>query len=97
MNYLLRSMSSAERAFAYLAIRPIRITYEQLLASPRAVIERLAAPFGVDVPDNLALGSGGYARVSTSNNEALRARFLADAEARIAEDVGVAGEAEAQG
>jgi LPS sulfotransferase NodH len=81
LERLARMMVSYERTFALLGIRPLRITYEQIVADPGRIVHEIAKKVGVDIrPGQIAgLEAGGHRRVGGSNNAALRARFLQDA------------------
>lgn len=78
MNVILNMMQAYERTFATLALRPLRISYEQLKVDAAEVLRRIAALMQVDLPDGLTLDDGGYRPVSDGNNKALREQYLAD-------------------
>lgn len=80
VKFILEMMSAYERAFAVLALRPLRITFEQLSADPGEVLKRVAALMNTELPPGLSLEDGGYRRVSDSNNDDLRMKYLADSQ-----------------
>lgn len=80
LERLARMMASYERTFALLGIRPLRITYEQIVADPGRIVHEIAKKVGVDIrPDRIAgLDAGGHKKVSGANNANLRQQFLLD-------------------
>ena len=81
--YLAEMAAAYERVFAAFDIRPLRITYEMVVADTSDVVRRIADHVGVALTDAVSLEDGGHKRVSTDNNAELRRRFVADAVAAL--------------
>ena len=84
LEHLTQTMAAYEKVFTVLNIRPMRITYEQITAETGHVVRDIARLVGVGVKPAAISGldAGGHKKVSGSNNDMLRARFLAEAPAR---------------
>lgn len=83
VNFIVNMMQGYERAFALLAMQPLRISYEQLTSDPGTVLARIAALMGVILPPGMTLEDGGYRQVSDDNNDNLRQRYLEDCRKRL--------------
>jgi LPS sulfotransferase NodH len=85
LDRLARMMAAYEKVFAMLDIRPLRITYEEIVAEPGRVVRDIARLVDIRIsPAKIpSLEAGGYRKVSGRNNDDLRARFLAEAQARL--------------
>ena len=53
LGCIVQMLARWESLFAMLDLRPLRLTYEQLVAQPEAAVRRVAAPFGVTIGPRL--------------------------------------------
>lgn len=85
LDHLTRMMASYERTFALLGIQPLRLTYEMITADTGTAVRDIARLVGVNIKPAAISGldAGGYKKVSGSNNDALRAQFLAEAPSHV--------------
>lgn len=81
--FITNMMQGYERTFAMLAMQPLRITYEALVADPGTVLARIAALTGVNLPPGLTLQDSGFHPVSDDNNDSLRQQYLDDCHRRL--------------
>lgn len=76
VKLLVEQMSSFERLFAMLGIRPVRLTYEEMVADTAAILQRIAGAAGLELTSLPGLEESGLKRVAGDTNERLRMEFL---------------------
>ncbi|MGR3460589.1 MAG: Stf0 family sulfotransferase [Roseovarius sp.] len=76
--FLANMTAAYERMFAVFGIDPLRITYEEVVADTPSVVARIGAHVGVELSQVVELSDGGHERIASTENDQLRARFLAD-------------------
>lgn len=81
--FLSDMMGAFERTFAAIGVTPLRITYEQLTEDDTGTMHRIADRMGIEIETPVSLKDSGHKKVASSNNDALRAQFLADFKAAL--------------
>lgn len=85
VDYLTRAMESFERLFAWLGIRPYRISYEQIVADMPGVVAEIARRLDVPLEREVGLEDAGMEKLADDHTEELVSRFRADAGGRLTE------------
>lgn len=84
LETLTRMAAAYERIFALMGIAPLRISYEQLVASDGDDIRRIAGLVGVALPGDVTLSTGRLTRLADARSAMFKTRFLKDVRQRNA-------------
>ncbi|MDQ0503245.1 Stf0 family sulfotransferase [Xanthobacter agilis] len=81
--------SNWERFFASEGIRPLRVTYEQLLSDPEDVVRRIGNYINRPMTGNIVTETA-FKKISTNKNSQLRDLYIAEHKKRLAAAISIA-------